>query len=181
MKTRAWVPGYDGKYYATVQGKIFRVYKNGKEKELKGYKNHNVWCVKLTDKCKNTKEKMFQKVIWETFKGPVPTGYLVIRKTSILTENGLHNLKLRTRSQHGKRTGPTSRSKAVVLLNDEGTIIDSWSSARKAAKDLFVSYQTVMDVCNGKVQKPVINVRWQKGSDLERGRLPGEFEKIKYK
>lgn len=173
-----WIPGHEGKYFADMQGNIFRLYRNGKIRRLVGFQNGNVWVVKLTDRNKVTKELQYARVIWETFKGPIPPDYLVVRKLSILNENGILNLRLRTKSQHGKKTGPTSRSKIVVLLDDEGNIVDSWPSARKAAKDLFVSYQTVSDVCNGKVQKPVINVRWGKGSDLEYQRLPGEFIRI---
>lgn len=153
-----WIPGFEGKYYATWQGEIFRIFKNGKQRELKGYRKGNNYCVKLSPG-----EYMFNRVIWETFKGPIPEGYLVVRKTSVLTENSMNNLRLRTKSQHGKKTGPMSGSRAVELVDDEGNAVDSWASARKAAKDLFVSYQTVMDICNQKVKrKPLINVRWAK-------------------
>lgn len=153
-----WIPGYEGKYFATFQGGIFRKLKNGKNKQLKGYRKTNTYCVKLSGK-----EFLFNRVIWETFKGPIPDGYLVVRRTPILEENSLHNLRLRTKEQHGVKTGPTSRSQAVVLLDDQNEVIDSWSSARKAAKDLFVSYQTVMDICNKKIKRePVVNVRWEK-------------------
>lgn len=153
-----WIPGYEGKYFATFQGEIFRKLKNGKNKQLKGYKKTNTYCVKLCGK-----EFLFNRVIWETFKGPIPDGYLVVRRTPILEKNDLHNLRLRTKEQHGVKTGPTSRSQAVVLLDDQNEVIDSWSSARKAAKDLFVSYQTVMDICNKKIKRePVVNVRWEK-------------------
>lgn len=154
-----WIPSYETRYFATRQGQIFRIYQNGKTRELKGYKKVNKYCVKLSDGCSHYEERLFNRVIWETFKGPIPEGYLVTRKISVLTENGMQNLRLRTKSQHGKRTGPTSRSREVFLLNDEDEIIDSWSSARKAAKDLFCSYQTVTNICNRKVKKPIFNIR----------------------
>ena len=66
-----------------------------------------------------------------------------------------------------------------MLLDDDSKVIDSWPSARKAAIDLFVSYQTVMDICNRKIKrKPIINVRWAKNSDLEYPREVGEFLKF---
>lgn len=173
-----WISGYENKYFATYQGEIFRVYKSGKIRQIKGYKKDNTYCVKLTIDG-NSKEYLFNRIIWETFKGPIPDGYLVIRKTNIGSNNHIANLTLRTKSQHGKKTGSTSRSKEVVLLNDDNEIIDHWSSARKAALDLFVSYQTVMDICNGKTKrKPIVNVRWSKGMDFQHPRLPGEFLKI---
>lgn len=153
-----WIPGYEGKYFATFQGEIFHRFKDGRNKRLNGYRRRNTYCVNLSGK-----EFLFNRVIWQTFKGPIPYGYLVVRRTPILEENGLHNLRLRTKEQHGVKTGPTSRSKPVVLLDEEDKVIDSWSSARKAAKDLFVSYQTVMDICNKKIKRePTVNVRWDR-------------------
>lgn len=157
---KKWIPKYENKYFATWDGRIFKQLKNGKTRELKGYVKGNTYQVKLA---RNGvyKEYSFNRVIWETFKGKIPDGYLVVRKISVLTENGMQNLTLRSPAQHGKRTGPKARSKAVELLSDDGTVIDSWSSARKAAKDLFVSYQTIMNICNKKIKKkPILNVRW---------------------
>lgn len=155
-----WIPGYENKYLATWDGHIYRRLKNGELKELKGYKKGNVYEVKLTFD-KKTKVYLFNRIIWETFKGKIPPGYLVVRKIAVLSENGMQNLTLRSSKQHGKRTGPKSRSKGVELLDESGLVIDSWSSARKAAKDLFVSYQTIVNICNIKVKKKaLINVRW---------------------
>ena len=80
------------------------------------------------------------------FKGPIPDGYVIVRKVNILSMNGMNNLEMKSKSYHGRRTGPKSRSKAVELLDDSGNVIDSWPSARKAAKDLYLSYQAVTDI-----------------------------------
>lgn len=177
-ETRKWIPEYEGKYYATYDGHIFHVFKNGKEREIKGYIKRNMYCVKLSDG-QRYYELPFQRVIWMTFKGTIPEGYLVVRKTNIKTMNAMTNLRLRSKKHHGKKTGPMASSKEVVLLNDDNKVINSWSSARKAAKDLFVSYQTVMDICNKKIKKkPIVNVRWARGSDLSHPRENGEFIRI---
>ncbi|MBO0441522.1 hypothetical protein [Candidatus Enterococcus ikei] len=157
---KKWIPGYENIYFATWDGHIYRQLKNGKIKELKGYVKGNMYQVKLSINgvCK---EYPFNRIMWETFKGEIPKGFLVVRKIAVLTENGMHNLTLRSKNQHGKRTGPRSRSQAVELLSETGVVIDSWSSARKAAKDLFVSYQTITAICNKKVKKkPIVKVRW---------------------
>ena len=160
-----WIPGYEGKYYATWYGQIFRVFKNGKKRELKGYAKGNLYCVKLSDGTEY-QEMPFQRVVWMAFKGPIPDGHLVVRKTKIRTMNGMQNLKLRSKTQHGKKTGALAASKAVILMDEDGQLLDSWPSARKAAKDLFVSYQTVMDICNGKIKrKPIVNVRWARKNE----------------
>lgn len=106
-----WIPGYEGKYLAIWKGEIYHVFKSGKRRKIKGYIKRNTYCVKLS-----SREFLFNRAIWETFKGPIPEGYLVVRKIPVLTENGMHNLRLRSKSQHGMKTGPTSRSKEVVNI-----------------------------------------------------------------
>jgi len=86
----------------------------------------------------------------------------VIRRNGILVDSHVDNLELSTYHKRSVVTGGTSRNKPVELLDDDGVVIDSWSSARKAAKDLFVSYQTVMDICNRKTRKKLVNVRWER-------------------
>ncbi|MEO1780984.1 HNH endonuclease [Enterococcus diestrammenae] len=165
LNTERWIPGYEYKYYANWNGQIFRVFKNGKKRELKGYVKGNLYCVKLSDGTRY-REFPFQRVVWMTFKGPIPDGYFVVRKTKIKTLNSMQNLRLRSFAQHGKKTGGLASSKEVILMDEDGSILDSWISARKAAKDLFVSYQTVMDICNGKIKgKPIVNVRWARKNE----------------
>ena len=49
-------------------------------------------------------------------------------------------------------TGSISRRKTVAKINRSGEIIEVYPSARAAARDNFMSYQTVIDRCNGKVK-----------------------------
>lgn len=37
---------------------------------------------------------------------------------------------------------------------------NEWTSARDAAKDLYISNQTVCDYCNQKTKKPLYDLRW---------------------
>lgn len=158
MKNK-WIPGYEKKYFATKEGEIFRVLNNGKTRQLKGYKKGQYYCVKLTGE-DGTKEKQFQRVIWETFNGSIPNGYVVFRKSGHISNNALDNLAIRSKRQQGKLTGATARSKKVELLNDKGEVVEAWTSARKAAKALHCSDQTIIDYCNQKIAKPMFNVRW---------------------
>ena len=61
------------------------------------------------------------------------------------------NLRLYTQSLHGKRTAPANKNKAVIV---EGR---KYKSVREAAKNNFVSYQTMLDYLTpGKVKKSVL-------------------------
>ena len=86
--------------------------------------------------------------------------FLVKIKNKLDFDNYYKNLEIVSLEELGKRTGHISKSKRVVEVKDN-EIIRDWRSARTAAKDLFVSYQTVMDYCNKKVQKPMYNLMWE--------------------
>ena len=49
-----------------------------------------------------------------------------------------------------KKTGAKSKRKTVAKINCYGEIEDVYSSAREAARKNYLSYQTVIDRCNGK-------------------------------
>lgn len=76
------------------------------------------------------------------------------------SDNYYKNLEVICLRELGKRTGHISKSQRVVEVKDN-EIIRDWPSARKAAKDLFISYQTVMDYCNKKVKKPMYSLMWE--------------------
>lgn len=161
INMKRWIPGYENKYFATESGRIFRHSKNGKHRELKGYQKRTNYVVKLTIDDK-TKEHAFNRIIWQTFNGEIPKGYVVDRKIKNLRNNQLSNLECVSRAKSGERTGGMSKSKPVEMLDENGEVIDWWKSARKAAIDLHCSYQTIMDICNKKVKKPMFNIRWER-------------------
>lgn len=156
---QAWIPGHVLKYYADINGSIWRVWKKTEPTEVKGYINKDKYVVKLTKDGK-TIERVKHQLIWLAFNKEIPDGYIVARINGVKKDIYLQNLVLRTKREHGRITGPRSRSKEVVQLDLNKKEINSWRSARRAAKDLFCSYQTVMDICNNKTKKCVFNLKW---------------------
>ena len=75
-------------------------------------------------------------------------------------DNYYKNLEVVSLKELGKRTGYISKSKRVVEVKN-GEIIRDWPSSRKAAKELYISYQTVSDYCNNKVESPMFNLMWE--------------------
>lgn len=86
---------------------------------------------------------------------------VVIHKNRNKFDNDLFNLIITDRSTLGKITGHLAKSKKSHMIakyiNDRPVKI--WRSARSAAKDLGVSYQTVLDYANGKVKKTKFDLR----------------------
>lgn len=58
-----------------------------------------------------------------------------------------------TTSQIGKAFGAQAKRRPVVKIDESGEIIACYPSARIAAKENYVSHQTVADRCNRRVKK----------------------------
>lgn len=161
------LPGEWGPVYkVNVDGQIFRQYKSGWF-EVMGYQRKNGnFVIKLQLPGGRFKEFVKRRLVFEAFHGPIPRGFIVTNRNSIKSDCRLLNLISVPLKERSKVTGPRSRSKPVVMVDDEGLIIDSWPSARAAGIALFISYQTVNDYCNGRVKKKLFNLAWEKSSDL---------------
>ena len=61
------------------------------------------------------------------------------------------NLRLYTKSEHGRRTAPRVKSQRVIVNGIE------YESVRKCARALHCSYQTVLDYLGGNVKHSVLN------------------------
>lgn len=147
------IPGYNGKYQVNSEGNVRRIYKNGKTKMLTSYlKNQRkryVYVVKLTIDGKS-REEIILGLMARTFLGPAPKGYVPYHINGCKSENNIQNIAYISKKELGKRTGAKSRRKSVVKIDSNGEIVDVYSSAREAARQNYMSYQTVMDRCNGK-------------------------------
>lgn len=71
-------------------------------------------------------------------------------KNGIKTDTCLGNLEWITKTDLGKKTGANSRRQPVIKIDQSGEVVGFYPSARDAARKNFMSYQTVMDRCNGK-------------------------------
>lgn len=156
-----WIRGYEGQYSCNQMGEVFKHYKSRPPKRMTLVFNKNKWVVRLSNEL-GRKEFNLARLIYETWVGEIPYGMVVAKIGGTHLDCHVNNLKLISMRERGKMTGAMAKSKPVELLDESGIVIDSWGSARKAAKDLFMSYQTVMDICNKKRKKPLANLRWEK-------------------
>lgn len=147
------IPGYDGRYQADKEGNIRRVFLSGKTKMMSQYHKRmsgsQRLVVKLT-KDKKSKEEIVLSVIARTFLGPTPEGCVPYHKNGCQTENHLNNIAYISRRDLGKLTGSASSRQSVVKIDQNGEIVDVYSSAREAARQNYLSRQSVTDRCNGK-------------------------------
>lgn len=96
------------------------------------------------------KEAIRMQVVARTFLGPVPPGCVPYHINGCQEDNYVNNIGYITRRELGKRTGAKSRRKPVAKIGKDGEVVEVYPSARAAARENFMSYQTVTDRCNGK-------------------------------
>ncbi len=152
------IPGYGGKYQASIDGRVRRVYKSGKTRLMTPYRkthkaHRNKVFVKLTINGK-PKEVSMLKIMVDTFFGQMPPGKVAYRKDGCPTNNAYWNIGFTDRQTLGRMTGARSRRMPVVKISREGEIVDFYKSAREAARKNHMSYQTVLDRCNNKIKNP---------------------------
>ena len=140
------------RYYATSDCHIYVIYKNRKKKYLSIYRKkgrRNQYFVKLGDKEQNA-VRIFA------------LQFLGMRSNQVCILEGdlrLENIKIFNKHDFASITGKMSKSIPVGLFDSDHKVRE-WQSARDAAKDLFISKQTVCDYCNGRTKKPMYDLRW---------------------
>lgn len=168
MKDLEWrdIPGYEGRYQINRLGEVRSLCcAQGLRKKpmiIKPYtKNYNKpgartrwYFVKLTDEHGKARDKQVHLLMRDTWMGGPRPGMVVYHRNGEAKDNYLHNLAFITPQELGQKTGSTGGRRPVVKVTPEGEIVACYTSARDAAKANYLSYQSVMDRCNGKIKKP---------------------------
>ncbi len=155
------VPGYDGVYQVSWEGRVRSWRWRGshlcqKPKDMTQYTrrgSRRVY-VKLTDGNGRSKEVPVSRLMAEVWLGKCSDGKVVYHKNGDLADNCAGNLGFITPKALGRKTGAASRRMPVAKIAADGEVVEVYSSARAAAKANHMSYQTVLDRCHGKVKKP---------------------------
>lgn len=157
-KENIWrpIPGYDGVYEASFDGRIRKV-KGPMQGVRRLSKKLGLLVVHLREPgSKVRKEQRVHVLVARAWLGEKPEPkdeYGVMHRNGIVTDNSVPNLVYMTRSEIGKRTGGKASRRAVLKLGEHGEILKVYPSARAAAADNFISLQAVLDRCKGKVKK----------------------------
>lgn len=147
------IPGYSGKYKVNPIGDVIRVYPSGKTRKLHAYHKRMNGSQRLVIKLSidgKHKEVILMQVVALTYLGPTPEGYTAYHKDGDQENNCIHNIAYISRRELGKITGAKSKRRPVAKIDSSGEIIEVYPSARAASRVNHMSYQTVIDRCNGK-------------------------------
>ena len=146
--------GYEGIYQISYCGEVRRIYKSGKINNIKPYpktRSGKRLLVGLTLEGRK-KEHMVHLLVAQAFLDKPKPDHVVYHKNGILRDNYASNLAWIDRKSLGKLTGAMSNKKSVAKIDSNGETIDIYSSARQAGRENYMSYQTIIDRCNGKVK-----------------------------
>lgn len=153
----AWkeIEGSNGTFLISQYARVKRVYKTTTKFLLPFLRKQNgSLYVKVKFQGVYGKQKL-SHLVAHHFVGKREKGQIVRHKNGIKTDDLAGNLEYICKRKLGKLTGYTSSSKPVLQLNEHGDVINEFRSAREAGRECFISYQTVLDYCNGnKVKKP---------------------------
>ena len=153
------VCGYNGKYQVNRLGEIRRVYGSGKVADMTPYRKsgkqfRNRLFVKLTKDGKSKEEPVLQ-IVAAAWKGKTPPGKVPYHINGNVADNRADNIGFIDRQTLGRKTGAMADKRKIVFkVSASGDVIEIYHSAREAAKANYMSYQTVLDCCHGKIKKP---------------------------
>lgn len=148
-----YIPNYKGLYAADFYGNIYRCYKKGL-KRISPVTKKGKQVIRLTGET-GRKEHFVSSMVYRAWVGPIPKGKIIYHKNGNVNDNIASNLAIITRKELGKITGGKSRRKPVLKIDTSGEIVEAYTSARTAAKANHMSYQTIIDRCNGKVKSKI--------------------------
>lgn len=110
--------------------------------------------VKLTDENGSARDVSVMGLMVQAWLGGNRPGLIPYHKNGNRRDNWAGNIAFASRRELGKKTGAASGRIPVVKVTPEGEIVAAYSSARAAAAENHMSYQTVLDRCHGRVKNP---------------------------
>lgn len=152
------IPGYNGRYQISREGVVRRIYKKGVRDlcQFKKKAHRSELFVKL---CKYDcyRDCLVGYLVAITWIGPPPKDMVAYHKNGIISDNRVENIGYITRSELGRISGDkTSKRNIVFKIDSNGNVVEIYRSARAAARDNYMSHQTMLDRCHNRVLNPYV-------------------------
>ena len=156
------VPNYEGLYDLRNDGLL---YSHPRNTTKGGYRygddnGHGYLGTILSKDGVDTNVKM-HILVWKTFVGPIPKGYVVHHKNHNRKDNRLENLELMSDYEHRKMhinerreeiqsASVEKRRKTVIQYTKEGEFVAEYPSACEAERQTGIDQGSICKVCRGK-------------------------------
>lgn len=166
------IPGFDGVYEINYHGAVRRTRGRGKCSVKQSIKRgKGVAIVRLSDAAGVRKEYRVHQLMALTFLGPSPgKNYVLYHRNGIRSDNCVGNICWISKRELGRITGADAKRRPVIKIDQSGNIVSCYSSARAAGKANYMSYQAIIDRCNGKVKKHIdvngCRYKWDNGEEV---------------
>ena len=93
------------------------------------------------------------KLVYQTFKGDVPKGYIVVHKDHILENNFIGNLVLMKRSEYQKINNRVNTGRKVEIRNKDGEVVKRYPTIKEFCRKNYISKSTVTQALNGEIKR----------------------------
>lgn len=148
------IPGTE--YYVTIDGDVYRRWKTVPDKKIKPYiKNHSRH-QRVIHLCVNGVQKAVTMayIMKQTYFRGMPEGMCLHHLDGSHENYAVWNLKPCTVQELG-RLHSRKHNARCVLKRDAATgeVLEIYPSARRAARENYMSFQTVLDACNNRRKK----------------------------
>lgn len=167
------IPGLDGKYQASTEGRIRRLYKSKEPRVLKiitnrgSCKNQHVVNIYRSDGTRQ--QYTVLRLVAMAFYPGMTEGKNVVHRNGLHSDNTPQNALIIDQSITGKRCGSLGRRKGVCLVDGKGEIMEVYPSVTAASAATGISRETVRKHCNGGSVWLLSNggrFRWDNGRGL---------------
>lgn len=143
------------RYYACSDCTFKKIYKNGNACISKPWKHHNVYETKICGKPINASRLLVKAFVKYD-----------LRDDEVVIVDGklkLENMKIVKKEKWNAKVAPKASAHRTRMIGyfEDGKLVKTYPSSRKAAADLYCSYQTILDICNHKYKRePLVDVRY---------------------
>lgn len=159
---RIWKPikGFEGIYELRDDGLIYIYQRKGtKGGYTYGYKSNLHYGITMSKEGEEI-QKRVHILVYETFVGTIPKGYVVHHKNNNGYDNRVENLCLMLRSEHQKLHGKNntkrmiglavSQRKSVIQYTIDGEYINEYESTAEASRQTGINQGSISNSCLGR-------------------------------
>lgn len=147
------IPGFPN-YEIDLHGTVRRIWATRPPSIITPVLRDRHYMVRLTVDGKRITQNV-HKLMQRTYMRAARPGEVVYHKNGNRLDNWINNLAYIDRHELGRKTGGQSRKAVLKICPCSGEVVEIYRSAREAGRQNFMSYQTVMDYCNGVTKRKI--------------------------
>lgn len=148
-----FVPGYEGKYMVSDQGRVKSVKWKGVEKETIFTPWINIYGYPMVSLRKDGGKKGYgiHTLVYSAFVGAIPPGMQVNHINEIKTDNRLENLNLMTPEKNCNWGTRNERiGNKIVQYDSNGDLVDIFTTANEAERKLGIFGTSIVACCRNR-------------------------------